>query len=345
MIKNKRIKYYTHILIWVVLFNLPYILSYDQNQDIKGVFEHFWIPLTFYAILFYLNFIVLIDKFLFTKKTFQFIILNIVIIIVFLLLREYINHTFFVDINKKPPKIRPDNGPPPFDFFIYIQILSYLVPLLFSIAIKTTYRWRKTEIQRNEATNFKLQSELQHLKYQLQPHFFFNALNNIYYLVDNFPNQAKSSIHSLGKLMRYMLYETNTELVMLSNEIDFMIKYIDLMKLRISENTKISYTFPTNETHLKIAPLLFITLLENAFKHGVSANKKSLILINMSIIKNKIIFTVENNNFPKDTNDKSGSGIGIQNLEKRLQILYPNKYSFETSLKENCFLATLIIEI
>jgi LytS/YehU family sensor histidine kinase len=132
---------------------------------------------------------------------------------------------------------------PPFKMFIYVQMLLYLAPLLFSIAIKTTKQWVKTETERKEAANIKLQSELQHLHYQLQPHFFFNSLNNIYSLVDISPDQAKTSIHSLSKLMRYMLYETNMELVPLSKEIDFMEKYIDLMKLRVSDKTKVSFEF------------------------------------------------------------------------------------------------------
>lgn len=216
--------------------------------------------------------------------------------------------------------------------------------LLFSIAIKTTKRWVKTEAERKEAANFKLKSELQHLHYQLQPHFFFNSLNNIYSLVDISPDQAKSSIHSLSKLMRYMLYETNLEVVPLTKEIDFLKKYIDLMKLRVSDKTTVNYSFPSEETGIQIAPLLFISLIENAFKHGVSATKKSQIDINMICDEKTILFSVENNSFPKKTDDKSGSGIGLQNVEKRLELLYHDKFSFKSFLKEERFFVTLKIE-
>ena len=211
-------------------------------------------------------------------------------------------------------------------------MLSYAAPLLFSIAIKTTKRWVKTEAESKEATNFRLQSELQHLHYQLQPHFFFNSLNNIYSLVDISPEQAKTSIHSLSKLMRYMLYETNMELVPLTKEIDFMKKYIDLMKLRVSDKTEVRCHFPAQETGIQIAPLLFISLVENAFKHGVSAVKKSKIDIDMTSDDTTVLFKIENDNFPKKVDDKSGSGIGLQNLEKTLsftisQYLYLNNIS------------------
>ena len=296
----------------------------------------------FYAIIFYFNYFnyfVLIERFLFIKKTVLFIIINVVLIAFSSLLREQIEITFFQDIIRKT-----SNPGPPFKMFIYMQMLSYMPALLFAIAIKTTKRWAQTESEHKEADHYKLQSELQHLHYQLQPHFFFNSLNNIYSMVDVSPEQAKKSIHSLSKLMRYMLYETNMEFVPLSKEIDFMKKYIDLMKLRVSNKTAVTYSFPSEDTSIQLAPLLFISLIENAFKHGVSASKEGHINITLTCDKNTVKFTVENDNFPKKMDDKSGSGIGLQNLDKRLQLLYPNKYSFENSIKDNRFLVTLKIE-
>lgn len=343
MNKNNKITFFSHLLIWLVLYSMPYVLSYGQGQEIIRIIAHFWIPLGFYALVFYLNYFVFIDRFLFTKKMILFISLNAVIILILLLLKEYIEITLFKDFVAKVPS-NDKGGAPPLKMLIYVQMISYMAPLLFSIAIKTTKRWVKTEAERKEATNIKLQSELQHLHYQLQPHFFFNSLNNIYSMVDISPDQAKKSIHSLSKLMRYMLYETNMELVPLSKEIDFMKKYIDLMKLRVSDKTEVNYNFPSEETGIQIAPLLFISLIENAFKHGVSASKASKIEIKMTGDNNKVLFTIENDNFPKKNNDKSGSGIGLQNLEKRLQLLYPNKYSFKTSVNDARFLVSLEIE-
>ena len=343
MNKNKKITFLSHLLVWLVLFTMPYVLSYGQEQEISRIIAHFWIPLVFYVIIFYLNYFVLIDRFLFTKKIVPYIIINIGMIALFLILKEELETTFFQDIIRKAPD-KNDGKAPPFKMFIYIQMLSYMAPLLFSIAIKTTQRWVKTEAERKEAANFKLQSELQHLHYQLQPHFFFNSLNNIYSLVDISPEQAKKSIHSLSKLMRYMLYETNLEVVPLTKEIDFMKKYIDLMKLRVSDKTEVTYSFPTEESGLKVAPLLFISLIENAFKHGVSASKESHINISLSFNEKTVLFTIENDNFPKKSDDKSGSGIGLQNLDKRLKLLYANKHTFKTSLENERFLVHLEIE-
>lgn len=343
MYKKKTITVVSHLLVWLTLLCVPYLLSYGEEQEINRVIAHFWIPLFFSSIIFYINFFVFVDRLLFSKKTLQFIILNAVMIIFFLFLKEYIEDTFFQEIFKQR-LANTNRVKPPFKMAIYIQLLTYLAPLFFSVALKSTMRWAKTETERKEAANFKLESELQHLHYQLQPHFFFNSLNNIYSLVDISPDQAKSSIHSLSKLMRYMLYETNVESIPLTKEIDFLKKYIDLMKLRVSDKTSVSYSFPIKDTGIQIAPLLFISLIENAFKHGVSATKLSSIDINMTCDDKTVLFSVENNNFPKITDDKSGSGIGLQNLEKRLQLLYPDKFSFKTILKDDRFLVTLKIE-
>lgn len=342
MYKNKRITILSHILVWFVLFSMPYLLLYGQEQEINRIVIHFWTPLVFSAILFYFNYFVLIDKFLFTKKIIWFVGVNIVLIACFIFLKESIENTFFQELSVSHPG--KNNAGPPFKMFIYVQMISYMAPLLFSIAVKTTRRWVKTEAERKEVANFKLQSELQHLHYQLQPHFFFNSLNNIYAMVDVSPDQAKTSIHSLSKLMRYMLYETNDEQVLLSKEIDFMKKYIELMKLRVSDKTVVNYDFPSVETGIKIAPLLYISLIENAFKHGVSSMKSSAINIKMTVENKTVLFVIDNHNFPKKTEDKSGSGIGLVNITKRLELLYPNKNEFKTFVKGDCFIAHLKIE-
>ncbi|WP_055437159.1 sensor histidine kinase [Lacinutrix algicola] len=343
MYKNKTITIFLHILVWLTLFCLPYLLSYGQEQELDRVKAHFWIPLFFSAIVFYINYFVLVNRYLFPKKMLQFILVNLGLILFFLFFKEYIEDHYFQELVKKRLENTRRIGPP-FKIAIYIQILTYMAPLFLAVALKTTKQWVKTEAKRKEAANFKLQSELQHLHYQLQPHFFFNSLNNIYAMVDISPDQAKTSIHSLSKLMRYMLYETNVESILLSKEIDFMKKYIDLMKLRVSDKTVVNYSFPVKETGIKIAPLLFISLIENAFKHGVSASKESLIAIDMICKDKTVTFTIENDNYPKLSEDKSGSGIGLQNIVKRLELLYPDRHEFKTTLKADRFLVHLEIE-
>lgn len=342
-VKSKLATIFFHLMVWLVLFSLPYLLSSGQNQEINSIIVHSWVPLFFYAILFYVNYFILIDGFLFPKKTGLYILANSCFIALLIWANTEIKDVFFSDFFANNEKLGLHK--PPRKLFIYIDIISFIVPVIFSVALKTTERWVKMEAHRKEADTIKLQSELQHLKYQLQPHFFFNSLNNIYSLVDISPEMAKQTIHSLGKLMRYLLYETNNEKVSLEKEIVFMTNYIELMKLRLTQNTKVKYEFPHMEKELLIAPLLYISLIENAFKHGVSADKSTEIIFKMTVKDNNVFFYSENFNFPKTQTDKSGSGIGLDNLEKRLLLLYPEKHSFVEEVVSDKFVVNLNIKI
>jgi LytS/YehU family sensor histidine kinase len=232
------------------------------------------------------------------------------------------------------------------ELFILKDLFSYLIPVIFSLAVRATESLLKTEAEKSEAEKRNLESELQHLRYQLQPHFFFNSLNNIYSLVDVSPTKAQEAIHNLSKLMRYLLYDTSREKVELSQEISFMTQYIQMMELRHTDKTKTTFSFPdVADNQCEIAPLLFIPLIENAYKHCVSATQPSAIFFKITIDANELVFFGENTNFPKDNSDKSGSGIGLENLKKRLDLLYPHKYDFKYGVRDNYFRVRLKIEI
>ncbi|WP_268223610.1 sensor histidine kinase [Sinomicrobium oceani] len=338
--KNKVAIVVLHLLVWLVLFGLPYFLSSGQEEMIRRIAVHTWIPMAFYAVIFYINYLWWIPSLLFRKKNGLFLVFNVVLIAAFVWLNGMLKDYFFSEFMSPPP----GGQAPPRQFFLYLEGISFTVPLVFSVALKATERWIRTEAEQREAANIRLQSELRHLKYQLQPHFFFNALNNIYALVDVSPEMAKETIHSLGKLMRYLLYETNTGEVSLRKEIGFMEKYIELMKLRYSDNVRVYYDFPAVGQERHIAPLLFISLVENAFKHGVSAGSGADISFVMKLEGKQLTFTAANQNVPKTSGDKSGSGIGLQNLEKRLHLLYPERYTMETRVEDDRFIAVLSLE-
>ncbi|MEM0578073.1 sensor histidine kinase [Flavobacterium polysaccharolyticum] len=325
-IENKRLfAIGIHLLVWAVLFSLPYLLSSGQSIELQRIIEHFWIPLYIYAVIFYLNYFILINALLFKNKAVLYFVINAAVIAFFIWLNFQIRD-FFIENQPKTNLLQP----PPIIFFVYIDTLSLLIPLIFSITLRIFERWVKNEAEKKESKNSQLESELQHLKYQLQPHFFFNSLNNIYSLVDISPEKAKENIHSLGTLMRYLLYESNVEKVSLKKEIDFIERYINIMKMRTSDKTVVTSEFPNLTEDLQVAPLLFISLIENAFKHGVSAVHESKIYFSMQIEGSKIIFKSKNSNRKKNNTDKSGSGIGLKNMQKRLELLYHENYTFKT---------------
>ncbi|WP_312076506.1 histidine kinase [Chryseobacterium sp.] len=331
-LKNKKLEISLHFLIWLVLFFLPVAFSIGSDSDWKDLFRHFWLQLIFMAVVFYVNYLFLI-KYFFEEKKLWFFAVNLVLILLLIYFKNEISECI------EPRRPRPGGKRPPTALFYFMDTLIYMIPVAFSIAINAGKKIQKANEMKIEADNIKLQSELQHLKYQLQPHFFFNSLNNIYSMVDFAPDKAKQSIHSLSKLMRHLLYKTDVERISLSEEVEFLNKYIDLMSLRLTENTKVYTNFPKQIPDLKIAPLLFISIVENAFKHGISATEHSDIHFKMEILEDEIHFTASNSNFPKTDTDKSGSGIGVENLRKRLHLLYPEKHEFHSCLNNGMYIA------
>lgn len=325
-----------HALIWLVLLLFPYFLSSNDTIDLVRQIKFTWIPMCFYAVLFYLNYLVLIDKVLFKQKYLFFISVNLILILIFtwihVELKDLLNLMYDMK-NVVGPKFTPQ----PTSLFVYKDIISMLIPIIISFAVKTTEKWAKAESEKKENEKEVLKSELQHLKYQLQPHFFFNSLNTIYALIERSPALAQETVHDLSKLMRYLLYDTEVGKAKLRDEIEFMKQYINLMKLRTSDKTIVQANFPmVSERHF-ITPLLFISLIENAFKHGVSSTQNSEILFNLQVEGKKVSFFAENKNFPKNDNDKSGSGIGMNNLKKQLDISYPGKHTFKTKVENGLF--------
>lgn len=330
-----------HLFIWVFLFLFPYLLSSGESLEIIRLLKFTWIPLIFSAILFYNNYFWFIDKFLVKKKILVFIAVNLlltaVLVWIHLQIRDFLNLKY--GASARLPK------PWPTEYFVYKDTISMLIPIIIAIATRSTEKWAIAETQRREQEKNVLHNELMNLKYQLQPHFFFNSLNTIYALIEKSPATAQETVHGLSKLMRYILYETNTATTRLKDDVDFMKEYIRLMKLRTAEKTEVSSSFLVKNNMAELSPLLFISLIENAFKHGISATHASSIHFQLEQSGNTITFTSRNTSFPKSENDKSGSGIGLVNLKKRLELLYPAKHVFETKLEGNTFVAKIEIRI
>ena len=232
---------------------------------------------------------------------------------------------------------------PPFHAFMYFDFLSNLLPIVFAMAIRYAQRNFSLEIAQKEAQAHKLQADLTQLRYQLQPHFFFNALNNIYSLIAFDPQKAQQSVHSLSKLMRHFMQNIDQKQISLTKEVDFLQQYISLMQLRLTDKTTVRIDFPNQLPPLTIAPLLFISLVENAFKHGVSATEATELSFSLRVEENKVLFRSENTIIP--TNESLyNSGIGIENLRKRLTLLYPKKHQYNIKEKDGKYIAQLTIK-
>jgi LytS/YehU family sensor histidine kinase len=190
--------------------------------------------------------------------------------------------------------------------------------------------WFDFEARKKAVENEKLTAELNFLKAQINPHFLFNTLNNLYYLVYTKSDNATIIIDKLSKMMRYMIYDTNHPKVLLSKEIEYMENYIDLERLRLNNEIPIRLQIKGNTDDVKIVPLVFITFLENAFKHGVSSNQKGAwVDVNILLRGRECVYTVENSKLGTSPNANGKSGIGLQNVQRRLALSYPEHHNLE----------------
>ena len=326
----------THIASWAVVFIMPALIFISEgNQRFEEALYRSLASLPFLMLLFYLCYFWLIDR-LWFKKRYLFFILVAVTLILCVSYSKYELFSYF-DLHKGKHKM------PPFHAFVYFDFLSNLLPVVFAMAIRYAQRNFSLEIAQKEAQAHKLQADLTQLRYQLQPHFFFNALNNIYSLIEFDPQKAQQSVHSLSKLMRHFMQNSDQKQISLAEEVDFLQQYISLMQLRLTDKTTVQVDFPKQVPQLTITPLLFISLVENAFKHGVSATTTTTLSFSLKVEGNTIIFKSENTKIPTQESLYS-SGIGIDNLKKRLTLLYPQRHQYTIEEREGKYIAQLTID-
>ena len=227
---------------------------------------------------------------------------------------------------------------------MFMFFLLNCIVAAIAIGIRHFIRTRQIRQQLKDEQAKHTEAELAWLKNQINPHFLFNTLNNISSLTQIDPDAAQDAIAQLSDLLRYAMYETNKKTVPISGEVEFMRNYISLMKLRCNEKTEVKTTFDIAQD-VEIAPLLFISLIENAFKHGVSSSRSSMIDIHLEQEDGSIVFACDNTNYPKDDADRSGSGIGIENTRRRLDLMYADHYSWQQWLEDDIYHVRVTLNI
>lgn len=226
-------------------------------------------------------------------------------------------------------------------FYVGTMLAGMFVQvILIAMAVGIRHIMRTNEEKMEVA-----QAELTWLKHQLNPHFLFNTLNNISSLTQIDPDKAQESIGQLSDLLRYALYDSEANQVPLSAEIDFMNNYIDLMALRCNENTTVQKELEEPKEHVQVAPLLFISLVENAFKHGVNARYPSFVRVSMHYAGGELHFRAENSLFGKPGTDHIGSGIGLDNMKRRLELLYPGRYTYSQKAGDDVYSVDVTLKV
>lgn len=324
-----------HLCIWLYIFLSP--LFFDrrgQDVDWMTYFRRLYFPLSS-CLVFYVNYFYLAPRFILKDRRIKsFILYNVLLLILLMLSRDlYVMLFPPVEMTHRHRHRLPE--PDDFNrwFFQVLFFVRSFVSLAFiaflGTVVKLSVQWRKAEVARQEAELRRSEAELSNLKNQINPHFLLNTLNNIYALTAFDTEKAQEAISSLSRMLRYMLYENQTQLVSLVKEVEFLHTYIELMRIRLSSNVRldIQLNVSKDDDH-QVAPLIFISLVENAFKHGVSPTQPSFIAISLHIEADHLLFSCRNSNFPKSKGDKSPGGIGLKQVDSRLAHNYPDRHTW-----------------
>ena len=331
----------TQIIVWAGVFLVPALVSWTTTGHMStalGVFRHgarMMLPL---FILYCLNYYFFVPKFLHggEGKAKWFYICNAVLLVGYNLFRYFPRHHI-----EFPEEVVNQFGMRNMWAFLVGAIIAsvflQVLVILIAVGLRHVMRQNEREMQFEEERRKTAEAELTWLKHQLNPHFLFNTLNNISSLTQIDPDKAQESIGQLSDLLRYALYDSEAEKVPLASEIDFMDNYIDLMALRCNDQTTVEKHLEAPSQSVEVAPLLFISLIENAFKHGVNARYPSFVKVSMGMEGDDLVFACDNSRFEKQGTDQIGSGIGLENMKRRLELLYPGRYTYEQTATDDTY--------
>lgn len=340
-----------HISAWIFLFGVtPMLIGRTNEQMYKGEFIRMMGTPIVLGIIFYTNYLHLVPHYLFQKKYKTYVIINAILCLFMLI----ISHIWFEICNLYfpfPRVKRPAHTPPSEWVFILFRIRDFII-FGFTAALGATIRmskkWRIAEVARQKAELKRTEAELKNLRNQINPHFLLNTLNNIYALIAFDTDKAQQAVQDLSRLLRHILYDNNMDFTPINRELEFLKNYVALMKIRLSDDVDIQFRIDIPEkNNIRIAPLIYISLVENAFKHGISLTQNCFIHIHIYYEEpDRLCLRIDNSNYPKTRNDISGSGIGLEQVKRRLELIYPEKYEWKkgTNESQTVYTSLLIIQ-
>ncbi|WP_373519409.1 sensor histidine kinase, partial [Pricia sp.] len=283
----------------------------------------------FWASTFYLNTLFLIPRLLYRRKIVFFVVANIILL------------TGILFINRWLYSVLITENPYLFSKAIIFNGLPFLFFVLIGIVFKTVSDRIRMERTTKERESENLKTELSFLRSQISPHFLFNVLNNIVALVRMKSEKLEPTILKLSSLMQYMLYETDEEMVLLKSEVDYLQSYIDLQQLRFGDRLALNINLDLKEDWHAIEPMLLIPFVENAFKHGTGMIEDPVIDISLQALDNQLTFRVKNKYLEEDKAKDKVSGIGLANVQRRLDLLYGKNHSLDIDITDAWFTVTL----
>ncbi|WP_316792941.1 sensor histidine kinase [Pedobacter frigoris] len=333
-----------HLVFWLVTLIVPIIGAI--NNDL-GSYE-ITVKYGYFAIInlsiFYINYTLLIPMLIQQKKRYGLYMLAIVLVIVIMAIIKTFLAAVYSNIILSH-HVAASNVP------FYEELGTFAVQAIFtsgffivvSALLKFAIDWVGNEKVQKNLVSEKREMELQFLKSQLNPHFLFNSLNNIYSLAYQKSDKTADAILKLSEIMRYMIYESNDSWVALSKEIDYVQSFIELQKLRFKDGASVEMTLQGEIDDQRIVPLILISFVENAFKHGIANDPENPIKIN--IIANQKILHFSITNKKNTYNKDEMGGVGLNNVERRLQLLYPDRYKLNIVNSATHYTSELMLDI
>ncbi len=331
-LKYNKLRIFAEIFIWIVFLSVQFIqFNAFSPLFINGIINHKYIAFVisnFFLISFYyLNFYYALPKLFFKKRYVIYVLICVMYLLLF-------NLVFYLNPSINPiSKLFSKNHQLVITIFIVVRLI---IVFLFSLLLYNIKRIR--EVEKNSFLN-----EINSLKSQVNPHFLFNTLNNIYALSLAKSDLTSDAILKLSNIMRYMMNQQIHDFVTVSKELEYINSYVELEKLRLPQNVKLTITNTCILEFKKIAPFIFLPFIENAFKHGVSPEENCEITINISNENDYLILLVRNKKVKVYVNEVSG--FGIQNVKKRLNFLYPNTHQITTSDELDYYTVTLKLKL
>ena len=337
---NRHIAGLCHVALWAFLFLSP--LTYWRGTGIRFVqYLMYCMQPLMLMIIFYSNYLYLAPKFFVAGKHRYDLLINLVMITTFGIAlhywTDYANNLYGVHVRFDDAISDVTN--------ILRDCLNFAIFAGGSTALALARKWFTADQKLQESEAARAKAELYNLRSQINPHFLLNTLNNIYALTAIDQERAQDAIQQLSKMLRHMLYDNQESSVALSDELQFLENYISLMKIRLSANVDVTFTHNVEMPGVRIAPLIFISLIENAFKHGISPTEQSFVHIEINATDHEINCRIENSNHPKSNQDRSGHGIGLNQVQRRLDLAYPNHYKWVKGTNEDGTIYTSAIHI
>ena len=330
---DKRLKIFLHIVFWAFMFLSP--MQYMRGTGMTMLqYLMNCMPSLLLMVVFYANYKWLTYRYFVEGKHRYYTIINFIMIVSFAVFLHY-----WMDFTRElfQPIGRGSRTPDALDDFMSFvrDIANFCIFATAATCIALAQQWYWADKALRNAEAARVAAELGNLRSQINPHFLLNTLNNIYALTAIDHTRAQSAIQQLSNMLRHMLYDNQEQLVSLADEVQFIENYINLMKIRLPQTVDVKFEKDLENPNTKVAPLLFISLVENAFKHGISSTEPSFIHMSMTQKGNSLCVIIENSNFPKSEKDRSGHGIGLQQVQRRLDLAYYERYEWTKGVSDD----------